>query len=119
MFARRELDWRAATSRVYLIDDTYVANLEVATFYPDEFEASVLASLPLTNQSVTNEGWCYADPMVFVGVELTRPCGQAIISKTDDNLAILRMEFPPIPQRPGDDNVSLLFSQRAPGWFRL
>jgi len=119
LFARRELDWRAASCAVYLVDDTYAPDLEVATYYPIGYTDTVLAQLTLTNQSVSDQGWCAADPMVFASTKLARPCGQAIVAKLDDNLALLHMEFPPISPQPDADNISLLFSQRGPGWFRL
>jgi hypothetical protein len=118
-FARRELDWRSTPATVRLVGTEYLPNLETDQVFPDADTAgAVLAALALTNQTCTSS-WCAADPMVFVGITLARPCGQAVVSADANNLPLLLIEFPLVAQRAAVDNFTMLFSQRGPGWFRL
>jgi hypothetical protein len=120
MFARRELDWRAITAMAYLVDASYVPDLEADTVFPNEPTANaVLASLTLTNLKTTDQGWCSADPMVFVNLTLSRPCGQAVVAAANGGVAVLYLDFPLLPAKSEPDNYMLLFSQRGAGWFRL
>jgi hypothetical protein len=117
-FAQRELDWRALTGVAYLMDDSYVADLELDVAFQNS-SAAILASVPLTNLNTSEAGWCAADAMVFVNLSLLRPCGQAVVADNAQGAPLLLLTFPPFAATPVADTYTLLFAQHGAGWFRL
>ena len=119
-FARRETDWRGMLCSAFMVDTTYVPNVETDQSFPyAEIENAILAQIPLTNKTVSADGWCAADPLVYVNLVLGRSCGQVVIADTNVSRPVLLLEFPLLLPKATPDNYSLLFAQRGPGWFRL
>ena len=117
-FARRETDWRGMLASAFMVDTSYAANVETDIAFDIE-QSAILASLPLTNKTATDDGWCAADPLVFANLVLERDCGQVIIADTNIRRPVLHLEFPLLPAKDAPDNYSVLFAQRGVGWFRL